>query len=332
MKPKVSILVPVYNVSPYIERCAESIFNQTFKEIEYIFVNDATPDDSIEKLLKVIDNHPERKNNVKIIHHSSNLGLAVARNTALDSSTGNFIAVVDSDDFIEPNMIEVLYQNAIVENADIIVSDFIIEYPKRNKTTIEYIADNKAYNIKNIIQHKLISSSLCNKLVNRNLYMRDGCRVPENLNYCEDWHVMIRLFYFADKVVKIDQAFYHYVIYNINSITKRKDRMHFENVILFWSLLDSFLKEHNEFEKYETIMQLPKVKSKVSLMIDTHSSNLRKEFADMFYEEETHCLKYLKRGEKLMLLLVRYRLFCLAQIFHNYLIAKNFIRRRLSIS
>ncbi|MDP4239584.1 MAG: glycosyltransferase family 2 protein [Bacteroidota bacterium] len=332
MNPKVSILVPVYNVSPFIEKCANSLFEQTFKDIEYIFVNDATPDDSMEKLQKVIFKYPERKDSIKIIHHATNRGLAATRNTALDASTGDFIAVVDSDDFIEPKMIEVLYNNALIENADIVVSDLLIEYPEKIKTVIEYIADNKEENFKNIIQHELISSSLCNKLINRDLYMKADCRVPENLNYCEDWHVMTRLFYFANKIVKVDRAFYHYIVYNSNSITRSKGRMHFENVVLFWSLLDSFLKEHNEFEKYKAAIERPKVQSKVNLMIDTNSSRLRKEFAGIFKEEEKHCLKYFKRGEKLMLLLVRYHLFFLAQLFHTYLVTKNTLKRKLSIS
>lgn len=330
MNPKVSILIPIYKTSDYIEKCAESLFNQTFKDIEYIFVNDATPDDSIEKLLKVIGKYKEREKQIKIIHHSSNRGLAVARNTALDASTGSFIAVVDSDDFIEPRMIEDLFSKAISENADIVVCDFIMEYPGEIKRSRDYISENKEENIKNIIQHELISSSLVNKLVSRNLYLRQDCRVPENLNYCEDWHVMTRLFYFATKIVKVDQAYYHYVKYNLNSITKGINKNHFKNIITFWSQLDSFLKVNNEFEKYKIIMELPKVQSKVHLIIDTHSYLLRKEYADIFREEEKHCISQLTKGEQLMLFLVRYKLFLPAQMFHDYLVLKNYFVRKLS--
>jgi glycosyltransferase involved in cell wall biosynthesis len=328
MKPKVSILIPIYNTTEYIEKCAESLFNQTFNDIEYIFVNDATPDDSIEKLIKVIGKYPDLKNQIKIIHHSSNRGLAVTRNTALDASTGSFIAVVDSDDFIEPRMIEDLYNKAIIENADIVVSDFIMEFPGVFKISRDYISEDKEENIKNIIQHELISSSLVNKLVSRTLYMRPDCRVPDNLNYCEDWHVMTRLFYFATKIVKIDQAYYHYVTYNNNSITNAKNRMHFGNVVLFWSLLDTFLKDNNEFEKYKIIMELPKVQSKVRLLIDTHSSHLRKEYVGIFSEEEKHCISQLTKGEQFMLFLVRYRLFLPAQMFHDYLVVKNYFTQK----
>jgi len=331
MKPKVSILVPVYNVSPFIERCAVSLFNQTMEDIEYIFVNDATPDDSIIKLQKVIDNYPEQKENIKIIHHSSNRGLSASRNTALEASSGSYIAVVDSDDFIEPDMMEVLYNKALLEKADVVVCDFKIEYSTGSKIAIEYISDNKEENFRNVIKHDLISSSLCNKLVKRNLYLQLDCRVPENLNYCEDWHVTTLIFYFATNIVKVDQPFYHYVQSNTNAITKTINRMHFENVLRFWNLLDAFLLEHNLYEKYKPIMALPKTQSKVHLMIDTHSSQLRKEFAGIFMEEEKQCISQFTKGERLMLYLVRYRLFFLTQLFHNYLVLKNALKSKLSM-
>ena len=127
MSAKVSILVPIYNVSTYIEKCANSLFSQTFTDIEYIFVNDATPDDSIEKLQKVIEKYPNRKENITIIQHAENRGLAVARNTAKYAANGDYVLVVDSDDYIEEQMVEILYKKAITDNADIVISDIFIE-------------------------------------------------------------------------------------------------------------------------------------------------------------------------------------------------------------
>lgn len=322
MKAKVSILVPVYNVSAFIEKCAHSLFNQTFSDIEYIFVNDATPDDSIEKLLNVIEQYPQRKNQIKIIEHSENRGLASARNTALNNATGEYISVVDSDDYIEPEMIEVLYNKAIEENADIVISDMLMEHTSKTVYLVDELSDNNDH-FSDIIKNEHSHSFLCNKLISKTLYEREDCRVPEGLNYYEDRHVMSRLFYFANKIVKVNRAFYHYVHYNTQAITKTKNRMHFENVVLFWNLLDEFLIKHNEFDKLQPIIDKAKIESKVRLMIDTHSPELRKEFATIFYEEETRCLNHFKRGEKLMLLFIRYKLFGLAQLFHLYLLQKH---------
>ncbi len=123
--------------------------------------------------------------------------------------------------------------------------------------------------------------------------------------------------------MKVNAGFYHYVHYNTQAITKLKNRMHFENVVLFWNLLDEFLIKYNEYDKLLPITDKAKIESKDRLMIDTHSSELRKEIATIFYEEETRCLNQFKRGEKLMLLLIRYKLFGLAQLFHFYLVQKH---------
>ena len=323
MSAKVSILVPIYNVSTYIEKCANSLFSQTFTDIEYIFVNDATPDDSIEKLQKVIEKYPNRKENITIIQHAENRGLAVARNTAKYAANGDYVLVVDSDDYIEEQMVEILYKKAITDNADIVISDIFIE--TKNGTVIfnDYLSDNKQDHFVDIMKNNKSSPSLCNKLIKRTLYILDECSVPANLNYFEDRHVIIRLFYFADKIVKLNQPFYHYIQYNPESITKTKTRMHFENIVMFWLLLDNFLKENGLFEKYKKNLELARVQNKVSLLIETNSTTLRREFATIFFDEETNCIKHFKRGEKLMLLLVRYKMFLIAQLFHIYLVIKN---------
>jgi len=322
MNPKVSILIPIYNVSPFIEKCATSLFNQNFDDIEYIFINDATPDDSVEKLERIIEQYSERKHQVKIIHNSTNKGLAFSRNRAINESIGDYILVVDSDDYIEPEMIEILYLKAQSENADIVVCDFFMEYTNKTEIYPDIIFESKEDNLISIIKHEQTSSSLCNKLVRRYLYTEPESRVPDGLNYCEDWYVMTRMFYFANKIIKVNQAFYHYCHNNENSITKTILKMHFQNMAMFWEHLDIFLKQHNEYEKYRKIMELPKTQSKVRLMIDTHLSPLRKEYSNLFHDVEMNCISQLKRGEVIMLLLVRYKLFGLAQLFHNLLVFK----------
>jgi glycosyltransferase involved in cell wall biosynthesis len=321
--PKVSILVPIYNVSDYIERCALSLFNQTFSDIEYIFVNDATPDNSIELLQKVLTQFPQRSNQVKIIHHDTNKGVAAARNTAIGACNGNYIAMVDSDDYINPLMIELLYNKACAEDADIVVSDILYEYSDKSIPFYDIVYDTIEENRYSILVNNKVCHALWNKLIRRSLYLHYDCTIPLGLNYGEDRHALVRFFYFAQKIVKVNEALYHYVQYNSNAITKRKERMHFENVLTFWKLLDEFLLKQKEFEKYRNALELTRVQNKVRLMIDTHSSKLRKEYAYMFSEEEKRHINYFKRGEKLMLLLVRYRQFWLTQLFHNLLLIKH---------
>ena len=95
--PKVSVLVPVYGVEKYIERCARSLFEQTLDDMECIFVDDCTPDDSMQVLVKILSEYPRRKEQVKIIHHETNQGLPAARQSGLKIATGEYIAHCDSD-------------------------------------------------------------------------------------------------------------------------------------------------------------------------------------------------------------------------------------------
>ena len=122
-KPSISVIVPIYGVEKYIERCARSLFKQTISDrCEYIFVNDCTKDRSIDVLQRVIDEYPTLK--INILHHSQNKGLAGARNTGLDYASGKYIAHVDSDDYVDEDMLEALYNRAESEGCDIVWCDY----------------------------------------------------------------------------------------------------------------------------------------------------------------------------------------------------------------
>ena len=121
----ISVIVPVYGVEKYIIRCVKSIFRQTMTErVEFIFVNDCTTDRSMELLADIIGDYPQLSSRVIIINHPRNRGLAVARQTGLEAARGEYILHLDSDDFFEPDMLEVLYQAALTGNSDVVVSDF----------------------------------------------------------------------------------------------------------------------------------------------------------------------------------------------------------------
>lgn len=117
---RVSILVPIYGVEQYIERRARSLFEQTCQELEYVFVNDCTPDKSMELLSGVLEDYPERKGAVKIVNHEKNRGLAASRNTGVENATGEFVCLVDSDDWLERNAVEVLLEGQQKKDADMV--------------------------------------------------------------------------------------------------------------------------------------------------------------------------------------------------------------------
>lgn len=111
---KISVIIPIYNVERFITRCAISLMKQTLKEdVEFIFVDDATPDRSIDLLQEVINQYPERRNQVRLIRHAKNKGLPAARNSGLKVAVGEYIFHCDSDDWLELDMLETLYDVAV---------------------------------------------------------------------------------------------------------------------------------------------------------------------------------------------------------------------------
>ena len=119
----ISIITPLYKAENFIERCADSLFGQTFTDIEYIFVDDCSPDSTVKRLRQVLDRYPARKPQTKIIGHERNRGVAAARNTGLDAATGDYVYYVDADDYIEPDAIEA-YKEYLFPLATIITPNY----------------------------------------------------------------------------------------------------------------------------------------------------------------------------------------------------------------
>ena len=319
MTPAVSILVPVYNVSKYIERCAHSLFRQTFEDIEYVFVNDCTPDDSIEKLQKIIEQYPNRKNFVKIIHHEKKRGSSAARNTCLENSAGKYIQFIDSDDWVEPDMIEAMHNRAEAEQADIVVCDFVIEKASTKEFCCDFVPKHQKDYFYFMLENEVCYCCLWNKFVRRKLYELSDCRSVEDLNISEDRQVSTRLYYYAEKIVKIDKMFYHYERANVNSITSSKTSMHYDSVILFYELLEKFLKEKGLYEKYIDMVERSKVSSKAELFLKTMDYQLRNKYVNLYRNIEMKYLKKLRRGEKLVIILTHFKLHFLVHSAIKYL-------------
>ena len=133
MNPEISVIVPIYGVEKYIARCAERLFNQTMTDsVEFIFVNDATKDNSIGVLRDVISQYPRLESRIRIISHNENKGLPSARNTGLAAARGEYIVHIDGDDFAEPTMLEDLYAAIKKANADFAWSDYYISFGNKN--------------------------------------------------------------------------------------------------------------------------------------------------------------------------------------------------------
>lgn len=214
--PKVSVIIPIYNVSPFVEKCATSLFNQRLNEIELIFVDDASTDGSISIIENIATLHPKR--NVQIIHHDVNKGLPASRNTGISHANGDYIFHCDGDDYLEPDALSSLYNAAISADADIVWCDFYEDY----RTSIRYIPQPDCIDKEDAIKAMLTSRmrfNVWNKLCRRSLYTNYGITFLEGNSMGEDM-CMMKLFIHATTVRHTPKALYHYVRTNPNSLTK----------------------------------------------------------------------------------------------------------------
>lgn len=203
--PKISVIVPVYKVEPYLRKCLDSIVGQTYRNLEIILVDDGSPDNCG----AICDEYAARDERIKVIHQP-NGGLSAARNTGLDIATGEYIGFVDSDDWIEPDMYEYLLSGARQTEADIAVCGIFEELPNRQNIRCWHEAEtfDTESGLKELLLRKKYSHSAWDKLYRRTLF--DGVRFPNGRNF-EDIATTYRVFEKATTVRLMPEAKYHYL-------------------------------------------------------------------------------------------------------------------------
>lgn len=266
-KMKISILVPVYGVEKYIERCARSLFNQTYDNIEYIFVDDCTKDRSLEVLQSVIESFPNRKDQVKIVRHHENLGLAGARNTALDNATGDYVWHIDSDDEILPESVELLCQKANESDADIVIFD--VEHKLINGNIyIEHsnIGDGK-YGHYGAILERRTPVYLVAHFVKREIAVRNDARPIQGINYGEDFLVTPRISYYASTISYIPIPLYIYHHANEGSYTNNMTRNNIDNLVAAFDILKKFFIEKLDSGKAAELIGRGEIMNKLTISL-----------------------------------------------------------------
>ncbi|HZK68740.1 MAG TPA: glycosyltransferase family 2 protein [Paludibacter sp.] len=284
-KNKVSVLVPVYGVSTYIERCAHSLFGQTFKDIEYVFVDDCTPDDSIEKLNAVLDFYPQRAQSVIIIKHDKNRGISAARQTAFDAATGSYVLSMDSDDFVELEMVEELYKKAVETDADMVYCSYFSELKDKTVIGTNIFAENKLGLINLAISG---NSAYWNKLIARKILVENNIKTLESISHGDDLAVIAKIIYYSNNFVFLDKPFYHYVQFNQNSVTKKFNPKYVEDRLKLVADLDTFFSSKPDYSVYKPSVWLLKALRKIRLI---RISSAEKQFVDIYPEINNHISK-----------------------------------------
>lgn len=216
--PEVSIIVPVYNVENYLEKCINSILNQTFKNFELILVNDGSTDRSGE----ICEEYKQRDKRIKVFHNS-NQGVSMSRNFGIDEAKGRYLMFCDSDDYVNETWIEELYKMILLyPNAWINCNLYRLDYDNKEKTIIEN--DLNEITILDVSQYyktiKLgISGSVWNKIFDKRIINKFNIRFNESISYGEDVEFTINYLKYADKIVIINKPLYYYVQYSRETLS-----------------------------------------------------------------------------------------------------------------
>ena len=234
--PKVSVIVPFYNVENYIEKCLETLVNQTLKDIEIILVNDGSKDRSIDIVNKFLKQYPE-----KIVYlEKENGGLSDARNFGIPHAKGEYIAFLDSDDYVEKDMYENMYELAKKEDSDMVECDFYWEYPDKLKKDEGIIYHGK----KEMIEKVRVVA--WNKLIKKEILEKSDVKFPKGLRY-EDVEFTYKLVPYIEKVSFLKKPCVHYVQREGSISNKQNER----NKEIF-DVLDNVISYYKEKEIYDT--------------------------------------------------------------------------------
>jgi glycosyltransferase involved in cell wall biosynthesis len=240
----VSIIVPVYNVpEKYLKACIKSLINQTMKQIEIIFVDDGSKDNSG----LICDEYSKIDKRIRVIH-KENEGLSAARNTGVNAASGQYITFVDGDDWIEPNMCEEMYKIAINKNVELVMCGIMKDYDKcsvRYKFNLQNMKvyrgeECKELQAKLLIFNENIACAYA-KLINRKFLIENKIfHNPKLRQGAEGLEFNLRLFDKISTAIFLNMPFYHYT-YNLKSISTNSDEKNNEYVLKCFDRIKSFI-------------------------------------------------------------------------------------------
>ena len=267
----VSVIVPVYKVEDYIRECIDSILAQTYPDFELILVDDGSPDNCG----RICDDYAKGDNRIKVVH-KVNGGLTSARNAGLDVAKGEWIMHVDGDDWIDPDMIESLIEAAQATGADLVFGDFTKYGPYAGYYKLPTWSSDKIKSMSKYIAYMM--TTIWGSIAKRSLYADHSLKSPDGISYCEDFHLIVRLCHFANKIVNVHRPFYHYryrptsIMSNMNGKTEADEQCVYQDTIRFF-------KEQGVYEDYRKVMSWRVLKSAQELLLDPAG---HKRFMELF--------------------------------------------------
>ncbi len=284
-KPKISVVVPFYNVEDYIEKCLNSLKNQTLKDIEVILVDDGSKDGST-KIAKSF-----AKKDARFSYHlKKNGGLSDARNYGMKYAHGEYLAFLDSDDYIDHDLYEKMYAKAKENDADMVETDFIWEYPKKSVKDISKVTKMSRI----IVDIRVVA---WNKLYRRSLIEKLGVTFSKGLRY-EDVDWCYKIIPFVEKVYSVHDTYVHY-IQRPTSIANTQN----ERVRDIYQILENAIKYYEEKKiigRYKNQLEYSVMRivfgSSFLRTIQIEDKQLRREILDEGYDFVEHYFPYWKKN------------------------------------
>lgn len=259
--PEISIIVPIYNVEEYLRKCIDSILSQTYTDFEVLLIDDGSTDQCGE----ICDVYSLKDVRVRVFH-KQNGGLTSARNYGMERARGKWIMHVDGDDWIEKDILELLLNKVHETHADIAMADFSWDCPngifpgrfydwgkQGHEGLCDYIATPW--------------TCLWGSIHRESLYSDFELSSPKGIKYCEDFHLMVRLCFFAKKIVKVSKPLYHYrqressIMHNLNKKTEAEELWVYRDIIRFF-------KEHGCYENFKKVMAWRSLKASQEMALD----------------------------------------------------------------
>ncbi|EQB87803.1 glycosyltransferase involved in cell wall biosynthesis [Clostridium punense] len=241
MKSKVSVIVPVYNTMKYLSEMLASLEKQTLKEIEFIFVDDCSTDRSLEILYDFEQRHTDK---VIIIQLNENQGPGGARNVGLQYASGEYIAFADSDDYVKPEMYEILYKKAMEDDYDIVECGYFSERRDRDMMLWDKTMEGKV-SFDNRVKMLMSCGFIVSKLYKRNIIIDSQINFIDRIQF-EDVDFLSRLYCRIEKVGIVDKALYYYRD-NPDSFTNKGNKLSYFDINNTFSrkYIDNMRKEKN---------------------------------------------------------------------------------------
>ncbi len=243
MQPKVSVIIPMYNVSEYVEECFSNLASQDLTDFEVVLIDDRSVDDTIVKTLRAIECFERKDVEFTLISQETNMGVACARNRGLEQASGEYIYFYDADDRLEPNTLSTLYAEAKLQHADIVGCEWYISFAQ-NERAIGQRDVHSGVELFKGFASGVIRWNLWLFMVRRSLYEKNKFRFLPGMNMGEDMMVMMKLALLSSRVSIIHKPLYHYSQTNNGAQTKTWSKEKREQVTANVKEVESFCRQH----------------------------------------------------------------------------------------